>query len=294
MKTTLKTVLLAAMLFIGCCAYGQGTNSMAPGSLKKIPENIVTYLEDKGIFEFFGNDNNAQENVRKSLIELQKYSDGKRKFYPSEDIKSILTSMQDTIIARDLESEEDFVNNHTAFYSLLDIAVNLCPDINLLSRWCSADHVVGIIHFPCKNQGIFYHTVMCKIEEKKFKAHTLALPEEVEEEVCYNKIRKISETDSKKTYIISDEKNFDVYVLTVGSNDKISSCKPENEQEVKTWFNEKDENSEDDDSIAIIFNPRKVCWEFCYSKGDIFKRVEGTRALHIEFHNGKPEYILKQ
>ena len=294
MKTTLKTVLLAAMLFIGSSVYGQDTNSMAPGSLKKVPENIVTYLEDKGIFEFFSNDNNAQENVRKSLNELQRYSEGKRKFYPAEDIKGTLTSMQGTIIERDLESEEDFVNNHTAFYSLLDIAISLCPDINLLSRWCSADHAVGIIDFPGNNPGIFYHTVMCKIGEKKFKAHTLALTEEVEEDVNYNKIRKISETDGKRTYIISDEKNFDVYVLTIGSNDKISSCKPANEQEVKTWFNEKNENSEDGDSIAIIFNPRKVCWEFCYSKGDIFKRVEGTRALHIEFHNGKPEYILKQ
>ena len=294
MKATLKTALATTMLFFGCCAYGQSTNSIAPGSLKEIPADIVTHLEEKGIFEFFSYNTHVQGDVRRSILELQKYRDGRRKFYPADEIKGVLTSMQGIISSRDLHSGEEFVNNHTAFYSLLDIAVNLCPDINLLSRWCSADHVVGIIHFPCKNQGIFYHTVMCKIEEKKFKAHTLALPEEVEEEVCYNKIRKISETDSKKTYIISDEKNFDVYVLTVGSNDKISSCKPANEQEIKTWFNEKDENSKDDDSIAIIFNPRKVCWEFCYSKGDIFKRVEGTRALHIEFHNGKPEYILKQ
>ena len=294
MKATLKTALATTMLFFGCCAYGQSTNSIAPGSLKEIPADIVTHLEEKGIFEFFSYNTHVQGDVRRSILELQKYRDGRRKFYPADEIKGVLTSMQGIIISRDLHSGEKFVNNHTAFYSLLDIAVNLCPDINLLAQQCSSDHAVGIIDFPDSYSGIFYHTVMCKVGENKFKAHTLALPNDVVNDVNYNKIRKIAEREGKKTYIISDETNFDVYVLTIGSNEKISSSKPANEDEVKNWFNEKNENIDGSAEIAIIFNPKKVCWEFCYQEGNIFKRVGGTRALYLEFPNGKPTYVLKQ
>jgi hypothetical protein len=294
MKTTLKTAIAAAMLCFGCHTYAQSTSSIAPGSLKEVPADIVSHLESKGVLEFFSYNKNIQGDARKSLIELQKYSEGKRKFYPAEDIKGLLSSMQGIIISRDLHSGEKFVNNHTAFYSLLDIAISLCPDINLLSQQCSSDHVVGIIDFPDGYSGIFYHTVMCKVGEKKFKAHTLALPNEVVSDVNYNKIRKISEREGKKTYLISDETNFDAYVLTIGSNGKISSTKPANEEEVKTWFDEKNNNSNGIADIAIIFNPKKVCWEFCYSEGNIYKRVAGTRALYLEFADGKPAYILKQ
>ena len=293
MKAALKTAIALVILCFGCHAYAQNTSSIAPGSLKEVPADIVTYLEGKGIFEFFSYDKNKQAKVRKSLIELQKYSDGKRKFYPAEDIKRLLTSMQSIIIDRDLHSGEKFVNNHVAFYSLLDIAINLCPDINLLAKHCSSDHAVGIIDFPDNFMGIFYHTLMCKVGENKFKAHTLYLPNEVEGD-GYDKIRRISVKDGVKTYIISNEIHFDVYVLTIGSNNKISSTKPANENEVKKWFDEKHENCDEQTNTSIIFNPKKVCWEFCYPSGNVYKRVEGTKALYLEFPNGKPTYILKQ
>ena len=57
---------------------------------------------------------------------------------------------------------------------------------------------------------------------------------------------------------------------------------------------EKNENCDAAANISIIFNPKKVCWEFCYPEGNIFKRVAGTRALYLEFPNGKPTYVLKQ
>lgn len=291
MKSRLRAILAATMLFIGCCAYGQNTSSIAPGALNEIPADIVTHLEKKGIFEFFSYNKDLQDNVRKQLIELQKYKDGKRKFYPADEINEVLTSMQGIIIGRHLHSGDDFTNDHTAFYALLDIAINLCPDINLLAQHCSSDHTVGVIDFPDNYMGIFYHTVMCKVGEKKFKAHTLALPDEIED-YHYDKIRKISEKDGAKTYIISDENYFDVYILTISRNGEISSCKPANHDKALTeWFRSKKEDYNND--TKILFNPKKVCWELCYWSGNVFKRVEGTKALYLEFKNGKPVYTVK-
>lgn len=291
MKKAFRTILTAAALLTGSCACGQSSGAYIPGSLKENPKNIVTYLEENGIKSYYGDKNDGHHFDKKCLEELQKFNEGKRKFYPTKEVNEILGTMQNDIMYCYMHSD-DIRNHFPEFYSMIDVAVNLCPDINLLSHRCSSDHVVGILDFPNQSHETFYRAVMCKVGDKKFRAHTLELLNETDYEL--EKVRKISESNGKKRYIISNEKHLIVYVLEIAGNGKISSWKPANEENVAIWFKEKYENEGNYKDIEIRYNPKKICWEFCYRAGDIFKRVEGTRALHIEFTDGKPAFILKK
>lgn len=291
MRIVFRALFVATALLFSSYAYSQNLSVYHPGILKETPKDIVTYLEKNGIKSYYSNENDGYHFNKKCLEELQKYNEGKRKFYPTKEVMEILSTIQHSVMYRYLHSDEKVKNNHKGLYCMIDVAVTLCPDMNLLSKTCSSDHEVGVLDFPDSFSGIFYHAVMCKVGNKKFRAHTLELLDEVEGEM--EKIRKVSESNGKKTYVVSNETNFKTYVLVIAGNGEISSCKPANQECVTKWLNERHEKGNGHTDVEIRYNPKKICWEFCYRSGNIFKRIEGTRALHLEFPDGKPTYTLK-
>ena len=33
---------------------------------------------------------------------------------------------------------------------------------------------------------------------------------------------------------------------------------------------------------SIIFNPQKICWNFCHKVGEHYQQIEGTKTLYLE------------
>ena len=264
-----------------------------PGSLTKLPDNIVDYLERKNIAGWYTGEFN-----KSNITELQKFKEGKRKYYPKQEVHNALHAMQRNIESdfhyNGVISSSDVETYQNLFYNFIDIAVMLCKDINHLSNTCSSDHMIGLLDFCPGYEGIFFHSIIYNTGNGTFKAHTLDIADNEHE---FEHIRKISDNGNKAVYIVSKEGTymqgiFDLFVMTLYKNGKIESCRPVNHQKaINEWFASKEDK--DYRNIDIRFNPRNVAWEFCYPSGNVFKKLEGTKTLYLEFKDGKPVYTVK-
>jgi hypothetical protein len=36
------------------------------------------------------------------------------------------------------------------------------------------------------------------------------------------------------------------------------------------------------EDATIIFNPQKICWNFCHKVGEHYQQIEGTKTLYLE------------
>ncbi len=267
-----------------------------PGSLTVLPDNIVEYLEGKGVSQYYDSGFGFSKS---NLLELQKYKNGKRKFYPVKEVWDALHCMQ-----RDIESSYHYNGymslmkgdeaSHNTFYELIDIAVLLCKDLNHLSKVCSSDHRLGTLDFSPNYEGIFFYSLIYDAGNGAFKAHTVDI---VENTAPLDYIRKIYSSQGKSTYIVSmenfasDEK-FLLYVVDLYADGTISSCKPANSNDaINEWLGVDVCNNYD--AVEIIYNPNKVCWELCAPSGNVYKKIEGTKSLYLEFGKEKPVYVLK-
>lgn len=266
----------------------------APGTMTAIPDNIVRYLEERGIADYYSKDAGF---TKTTLEALQKYKDKKRKFYPAEDIREALHHIQ-----RSIESGYHYNGTlmmdksdnvyYNVFYNLIDIAVMLCNDINHLSDVCSNDHRLGTLDFAPKYEGIFFYSLIYDTGNGKFKAHTLDIADNTP---GLDHIRKISETEEKATYAVTLEEtgninDFRLYVVDIFNDGSIKSYKPADEKTIQAWWSPSIYRHND---FEIIYNPNRVCWEFCYMSNGVLKKIEETQSLSIEFRNGKPVSVLK-
>ena len=265
-----------------------------PGTMTEVPENIVGYLENEGINEYYSEDAGF---TKATLEALQKFKDKKRKFYPAEDVHEALHHMQQSIESGyhyngTLMMEKSDTVYYNVFYKLIDIAVILCGDINHLSDVCSSDHRLGTLDFSPNYEGIFFYSLIYDAGNGKFRAHTLDITDNTPE---LDHIRKISETENKSTYAITleetdDIQHFALYIVDIFNDGSIKSYKPVDAETIEAWWTPEANNYED---FEIRYNPKKICWELCYETGEIFKRIEGTKSLCIEIEDGTPVSVLK-
>ena len=275
-----------------------------PGCLQKMPENIVEYLESKNISSFYG-ENDGYIFSKKHIIELQKYKDGKRKFFPTEEVQEAInyfsSSLCDSYHYNDILCTDTLQN---LLYEFTDIAINLVPDINLISNICSSDHRIGFINdYGSHNEGFFCYSIIYKTKEGKHKAYTLDI---VDRGAPLTTIRKITEEKGKATYIISVEKlhtvsrayytPFVLYVVELFDNGIVKSYKPTNsEKNITEWlalYIAEDEKNTYHHS-KVVFNPQKLSWEICYKDNNVYQKIPRTKTLQLDFSGNTPTLILK-
>lgn len=273
-----------------------------PGCLQEVPENIVEYLENRGIAAYY--DYNEYNFSKSNLIELQKYKEGKRKFYPTKEVTEAINSL-----AHDIDRSyhyNDLICTDTLqnlLYELTDIAVNLTPDINLISNCCSNDHRIGFIdNFGSYTEGYFCYSIIYKVADGKYKAYTIDI---VDRAAPLTTIRKISEEKGKTSYIISAEglycstrayyTPFALYVIELFDNGTVKSHKPMNSNSViEEWLSAYKSLPDYDYYIdtRVVYNPNNLSWEICNKDKNVYKKINGTKTLKLEFPNGTPTLTL--
>jgi len=194
------------------------------------------------------------EHIHQTLFELQKYSDGKRKYYPVDDVERSLNYLSAYACHHSGHGSDDCpeirqVNNYQNHFAA--IAAMLCPELDFMTTLKDADRTLGIRQFrDWSSTGV----IKTYVYLPKGKGLTLKIMDELNA-VTVQKIFRLKDPRGRVYYLFSNDD--DLYrfgqVLYLWNNGRLEHI---------TTFTGLEGLDVDDD--IILFNPRTLEWNFCY------------------------------
>lgn len=278
-----------------------------PGECKDSPDNLIAYSDSllNGInsLTIFCCEEiirvNVRKNIKKTFAELQRYKEGKRKYYPQEDVYKILSFFQEDLAL--LISHSDNINDLNTiniFFRLMEQAVRLCPDINFLSKVCSQDHRLGTLDFhDAYSLGVYYSLIYRKPNGQYGILSFKGYGEKI------NHIRMIEETATCRRYLVSIEPNkyyslysFQAWIVDLYSNGKTRVIIPSNTGDIINEWENMIEYREDDDTykdVKLIFNPQSLRWSYCLKKDSVYCPIKGSKDIALILKNNSAYFSIQ-
>lgn len=284
-----------------------------PGECKDYPDNLVTYSDSllKGITELpvFSPEEISQvcalRDIKKAFAELQRYKEGKRKYYPQEDLYKIFSYLQGDLSLLLLHCDDIHeISTINIFFRLIEQAVRLCPDINFLSKVCSNDHWLGTLDFHERyslkmGYSLIYRKPNGQYDVFSFKGYGRGI----------NRIRMIKETATYRRYLLSIElenpfslNSFKVWIVDLYSNGKTRVIIPEDgeyltsEWQEQAWIkNEKEESRINPlyQNAKIIFSPQSLSWSYCQEKDSIYYPIKESTEIVLVPEKDSAYFIIQ-
>ena len=256
-----------------------------PNDIRKYVDEIIA--DGKYLSFYCDYDDGVKElvtEIRKVADMLQKYRDGKSKYYPVKEVFDVVGSML---------FEVAYVDNHGGMIDpreaiiiprLLDIAASLAPDIYKIAEHCSADGKLGIMTVKSGyNNQYDFMALVTKGENGYIIRH---LPD------CFaklNKVRKVGDSEHSTQYVLSFE-DADSYpyllpqmlVADLYENGMMYIINLTESRAYDAW-NSYLWSSDRVDNMKIYFNPNDLSWSWCVeNKYGNLERVEGTNVLYLD------------
>lgn len=223
-----------------------------------------------------------EDVVKNAIEELEKYAKGKRKYYPEEDIKKAINVMYDAVAYYEAHGVEPINECIMFMFRFMEQTARLCPNIEFMADFCSADKKVGVINI----KGWSHNPLYSLLIYKDGKGCSLKMIDE------YVKIEKIFclNPDGEEYYLFSNNNllqshtgiyTFCQFLFKKKKDDMVLLCQ-----------NKKmpDSDIADNDNSEIIFNPKKLCWEYCKKKGKYFHKIDGTPCLNLELDGSNSHF----
>lgn len=242
------------------------------------PKNLTAYfdsLQQQGFFIPYHTDSTEQQKVIHTVALLQKYQIGERKYYPTEEVQAALELMRHELGYRQNHRGEELTTEETGFFfRFLEQAARLCLDVHLLADVASADHKVGVINFQESSYNPLYSFLL--YENGKGGWNTVAI-----DTTGYVKIEKIFtlQKDGQTYYLLSNNfqlLGFSQFIFMIENGIASLFQGKQYEESINQWCEFYPEDA------TIIFNPQKICWNFCHKVGEHYQQIEGTKTLYLE------------
>ena len=256
-----------------------------PNDIRKYVDEIIA--DGKYLSFYCDYDDGVKElvtEIRKVADMLQKYRDGKSKYYPVKEVFDVVGSML---------FEVAYVDNHGGMIDpreaiiiprLLDIAASLAPDIYKIAEHCSADGKLGIMTVKSGyNNQYDFMALVTKGENGYIIRH---LPD------CFaklNKVRKVGDSEHSTQYVLSFE-DADSYpyllpqmlVADLYENGMMYITNLTESRAYDAWSSYL-WSSDRVDNMKIYFNPNDLSWSWCVeNKYGNLEKVEGTNVLYLD------------
>ena len=256
-----------------------------PNDIRKYVDEIIA--DGKYLSFYCDYDDGVKElvtEIRKVADMLQKYRDGKSKYYPVKEVFDVVGSML---------FEVAYVDNHGGMIDpreaiiiprLLDIAASLAPDIYKIAEHCSADGKLGIMTVKSGyNNQYDFMALVTKGENGYIIRH---LPD------CFaklNKVRKVGDGEHSTQYVLSFE-DADSYpyllpqllVVDLYENGMMYITNLAESRAYDAWSSYL-WSSDRVDNMKIYFNPNDLSWSWCVeNKYGNLEKVEGTNVLYLD------------
>lgn len=256
-----------------------------PDDIRKYVDEIIA--DGKYLSFYRDYDDGVKElvtEIRMVADMLQKYRDGKSKYYPVKEVFEVVGSML---------FEVAYIDNHGGIIDpreaiiiprLLDIAASLAPDIYKIAEHCSADGELGIMTVKSGyNNQYDLMALVTKGENGYIIRH---LPD------CFaklNKVRKVGDSEHSTLYVLSFE-DADSYpylspqllVVDLYENGMMYITNLAESRAFDAWKSYL-WSSDRVDNIKIYFNPNDLSWSWCVeNKYGNLEKVEGTDVLYLD------------
>ncbi len=254
-----------------------------------IPKDLTVYfdsLQQNGFYIPYHTDSTDREKVMHTVGLLQKYQTGERKYYPAEEVQTALELMRNELgYINSHRGEELTAEDNGFFFRFLEQAARLCPDIHLLADIASTDHQVGIINFQEWSYNPLYSFLLYKNE--KGGCNIIAI-----DTVGSIKIDKVFtlQKDHQTYYLLSNNFHlleFSQFIFMIENGTASLFQGKQYMEALKEWCTNHPED------YTIIFNPQKICWNFCRKAGEYYQQIEGTKTLYLELNKGESYFHVK-
>lgn len=225
--------------------------------------------------------------VRNSITELQKYVEGRRKFYPVEEVNRALELLAFEQGYTFSHPGEDPNRGEIFFFRYLEQAARLCPDLSFIADATTPDGKVGILYFPEWSQiNPLYSFLLYPRSEGGF--NVLLIGEIGNEKI--QKIYQLTDEQGRHYYLCScniTSVYFRQFLYQITEDKAILLCSSEQpDSGIEKW-------TAPDTDYHIIFNPQKICWNYCYRKGDIYYSLPGTSTLFLQLDGEKSHFYVE-
>lgn len=198
------------------------------------------------------------EHIRKTLGELQRYSTGKRKYYPVEDVEKSMNYLSAFPHHNSGHGGDDYpeirqANNYQNHFAA--IAAMLCPNLDFVTPLKDATGTIGIRQFiNWSSSGV----IKTYVYLPKGKGLKLTIIDELDE-VIVDKIFRLEDRFGRVYYMFSNDDSKESFgqVLCLYNRGKL--------EHVTTFRGLSKVDVVDE---FIQFNPRTLEWYFCYEDAD--------------------------
>ena len=212
---------------------------------------------------------------------LQAYKNGTRRYFPKEELDNVLNFMMNSIGYVESHAGYLVAEDVEIFPRLLQLAANVCPDINMMAAHTSTDKNMGVISInPAHIGGYNFNAIIAKAD-KGYKIQFLPNYNN-----AVNRLRLIEGTDNPKKYLLSTEDNgllSEPIIAEYAQNGNVTIRQLESDFNRDEWNN----NTTQSDK-KLYFNPKELSWSWCYTKENGYlEKIPGTKSISIDLNTSK-------
>lgn len=211
--------------------------------------------------------------VWNAVKELDRYVNHQRKYYPVEEIRTAIQNMafEQGYIYSHSGEESDSANCGEIFlFRLIEQAALYSPQLDFVTTFHAEGGEAGILYFPeWSGMNPLYSFLVYKTEQG-YKVLTVG-----EKGIAkINKIFHLLDMQGRTYYLCS---NYDSPIYyrqyLYGWDGKTMTFLCELDGFDESWWDE------DGNMYEIVFNPRKIRWDFCSLKNGVYQKVKGTKSF---------------
>ncbi|MBR5899527.1 MAG: hypothetical protein IKZ14_08695 [Muribaculaceae bacterium] len=233
---------------------------------------ICTYRDQKDEYK---------KAVQDVADKLQAYKNGTRRYFPKEELDKVLSMLMNSIGYVESHAGYLVTKDIEIFPRLLQLAANVCPDINMMAAHTSTDKNMGIISINPANTGGYNFNAVISKADNGYKIQFLP-----DYNDAINRLRLIEGTDNPKKYLLSTEDNALLSypcIAEYAQNGNVTIRELEQNFNLGEWNEKTTQNDK-----KLYFNPKELSWSWCYAKENGYlEKIPGSETVSIDLNTSK-------
>lgn len=222
--------------------------------------------------------------IWQDVAELDRYAKGQRKYFPDKEVWHALNAcafeLGYAFSHGPIEGDTADDYCEVFFFRFLEQAARLTPEIDYVTSFHSADGDAGILYYSEWSLVLPLYSFLIYPKDKGYGVQMVG----ERGEVAINKVFTLKDGEGNTYYLCSN--NTDMYFaqyvyLREGDSVRLVAS-------TRSMLCSEGDHHYD----AIVFNPQRLCWEYCTGEDGNYRRVEGSPAMKLILDGHKTQFVV--